>query len=143
MEVIMSDIRIRFSGDQNAVSELERFCEANGIRTYRSTEIGNSIIPPDAKDFAKLLTVLIVVAKYDVIPKAIIAFRKTRKPPVTFNYIRNGELLVLEAESSEDVVKIINEIDYFKLSEPDEPPEPPPEYGEMGFHTGIKPPENE
>jgi hypothetical protein len=137
----MSDLRIRFGGNPETVNALEEFCKIAGVRTYRTTEIGNSIIPDDIKDIARLMTVVVVVAKYDVIPKTIEAFRRTRNPPPTFQYIRNGELLVLKDYSAEDVAKIINDTDYFRFGEPE--PEPPEQHGEMGFHTGIKPPEKE
>ena len=80
----MSTVRVTVTGSAKTISELEAFLRKEGVQV----EIG-AVAANDAAAF--MLAALVIVAKFDVIPKCIAAFRTSRKPTVRFTRFVEGK----------------------------------------------------
>jgi hypothetical protein len=83
---------------------------------------------------ATALTGLIIIAKYDLVSKCIVAFRGTRRASVEY-FIPGGGWKKIDAPTVEDLIKIFRETDRIVLvpSAETAPQEQPKK--EMGFHA--------
>ena len=101
----MNTVRITVTGSDKTISELEAFLRKEGIHVEKVAEFAN-----DVATAAVLLAALSIIAKSDVIPKCIAAFRTSRKPMVRFTRFVEGKGFVeFESYDPDAVSKVLSQ----------------------------------
>jgi hypothetical protein len=84
----MNTVHVTVTGSDTILKDLEAFLRQEGIEVRESVMAANQAAH-HIEAVGAGLSALAIIAKYDVIPRAIAAFRKTRKPVITIT--RNTE----------------------------------------------------
>ena len=99
----MNTVRITVTGSDKITSELEAFLRKEGVHVERGAVAVN-----DATTAG--LVALYIIAKFDVIPKCIIAFRASRKPTVKFTrFVEGKDFEEFESYDPDAVSKVLAE----------------------------------
>ena len=115
----MDEDRLFVTGNASDVEELERLCKEHSAKTERC-ETRTNTVPHDVEGIGVVIAMIRIIAKYDVIPKIIVALGRARKKPCTLEYfVPDKGWLKLKGYSAEDVTKIMQATDEIRLSNDD------------------------